>query len=97
MSNKKAVRFTQLAINDLNHIWDYTFEKWGINQSEKYTQEIRKSFLDIEKKMFKELTKGKLSYKTYTIGRHRIIIKESHNEFLIIRILHQSMDTKRHL
>lgn len=26
----------QEAIDDLNNIWDYTFEKWSENQADKY-------------------------------------------------------------
>jgi plasmid stabilization system protein ParE len=47
--------------------------------------------------MFKKLKKGNVSYKTYTIQKHRIILKETPDCILIIRVLHQSMDTNRHL
>ena len=32
----------QKAINDLNSIWDYTFEKWSENQADIYiTEQLR--------------------------------------------------------
>ena len=30
----------QEAIDDLNNIWEYTFEKWSENQADKYYSEI---------------------------------------------------------
>jgi toxin ParE1/3/4 len=30
------VVFRQEAINDLNNIWKYTYEKWSENQADKY-------------------------------------------------------------
>lgn len=35
------VIFRQEAIDDLNNIWDYTFEKWSENQADKYYATIR--------------------------------------------------------
>ncbi len=37
----------QKAINDLNSIWDYTFEKWSENQADFYYNTIKIAFLEI--------------------------------------------------
>ena len=31
----------QKAIDDLNYIWEYTFEKWSENQADKYYETIK--------------------------------------------------------
>jgi len=38
MSN---VSFSAAAADDLNDIWDYTAEEWGIDQAERYTDGIQ--------------------------------------------------------
>jgi len=35
------VMLKQRAINDLNSIWDYTFEKWSENQADIYYRTIK--------------------------------------------------------
>ena len=37
----KALAFTPLAIADIEAIWDYSAEFWGLYQADRYTDEIR--------------------------------------------------------
>ena len=30
------IKFRQSALNDLNEIWDYTYEKWSESQADRY-------------------------------------------------------------
>lgn len=100
---RKQVRLSKLAIIDLKNIFDYTSRKWGIEQAKKYTLLIESTFKKIDREAFCIKRLGdtfelrKLNYLEYPIEKHRVILKEKKNEYFIIRILHQSMDTKRHL
>ena len=90
----------QKAINDLNSIWDYTFEKWFENQADFYYNTIKIAFQEIVKnrqigKKYSEINSDLFGLKS---GKHIIfyhIISE--NEIEVIRILHERMDLKNRL
>jgi len=90
----------QKAINDLNSIWDYTFEKWSENQADFYYNTIKIAFQEIAKnsqigKKYSEINSNLFGLKS---GKHIIfyhIISE--NEIEVIRILHERMDLKNRL
>jgi len=87
------------AIDDLQSIWDYTVDTWGKSQAEIYL-----SLLD---KTFKELARTPESgrkcdyilngYRKFPAGKHVIFYRVINEDIEIVRILHQSMDVKRHL
>ena len=99
----KKIRLSKKAINDLKNIWDYTLEKWGVEQAKKYTLLIELSFGEIDSEAFFIKTAGythrirEMGYLEYNVKRHRIILKEKKDYFFIIRILHQSMNITQHL
>jgi len=90
----------QEAINDLNSIWNYTFEKWSENQADFYYNTIRFAFQEISRnrhigKIYSEISKGLFGLKS---GKHVIFYHiVSENEIEIIRILHERMDLKNRL
>lgn len=91
---------TNKANEDLNNIWNYTFEEWSEIQADKYyfellnccqflaeNQNFGKNYEDIEANLF-----------CYLLNKHIIFYqKVSKNEILIIRILHSSMDLKNRI
>jgi toxin ParE1/3/4 len=90
----------QEAIDDLNRIWNYTFEKWSENQADIYYNTIKIACKEIGKnqvigKVYLEISKSLLGLKS---GKHIIfyhIISE--NEIEVIRILHERVDLKNRL
>ena len=94
------VTLRQKAIDDLNTIWDYTFEKWSEKQADKYyaiikmacngigdNPDIGKEYYGINKNLF-----GLKS------GKHIIFYKQMSNDRIeIIRILHEKMDLKNRI
>ena len=90
----------QEAIDDLNSIWDYTFEKWSENQADMYYGTIKVACKEIGKnrivgKIYSGVSRNLLGLKS---GKHIIfyhIISE--DEIEIIRILHERMDLKNRL
>ena len=90
----------QEAIDDLNSIWDYTFEKWSENQADIYYGRIKVACKEIGEnrivgKIYSGVSRNLLGLKS---GKHIIfyhIISE--NEIEVIRILHERMDLKNRL
>ncbi len=90
----------QEAIDDLNSIWNYTFEKWSEKQADKYYDLLKKSCLEISKNP--EIGKGYPEIHQNLFGLHsgkHIIFYQSidKNQIEIIRILHQQMDLNSRL
>jgi len=90
----------QEAIDDLNDIWDYTFEKWSEKQADKYYATIKIACNgigenpDVGKEYF-GISKNLLGLKS---GKHIIFYQSlSENEIEVIRILHERMDLKNRL
>jgi len=90
----------QKAIDDLNSIWNYTFEKWSESQADKYYAMLKLSCLKIgeDPEIGKEYNKIRPNLYGLHSGRH-IIFYETINkdETEVIRILHERMDLKNRL
>lgn len=90
----------QKAINDLNDIWDYTFEKWSEKQADKYYTTIKLSCSIIGKnpdigKQYDGISKDLLGLKA---EKHIIFYKSiTENRIEVVRILHERMDLKNRL
>lgn len=87
----------QKAIDDLNNIWVYSFEKWSKNQANKYYSLIRYACNEIGKnpnigKVYTEISENLCGMKS---GNHIIFYQLiSGDEIDVIRILHESIDLK---
>lgn len=85
----------QKAIDDLNSIWEYTFEKWSEIQADKYYAMLKLSCMGIGNnpgigKEYYEINKNLLGLHA---GRHIIFYQFIDKyEIEIIRILHERMD-----
>lgn len=93
-----TLTFSPAAARDIAAIWDYTAETWGMDQADRYVDDIRDACL--------ALAKGERSgrkvdvyegYLKYPVGRHLVFFRATPPGITVIRVLHQSMDTERHL
>lgn len=90
----------QRAIDDLNDIWDYTFEKWSAKQANKYYATIKLACNGIGEnpnvgKEYDGINKNLLGLKS---GKHIIFYKSfPENRIEVIRILHERMDLKKRI
>jgi toxin ParE1/3/4 len=90
----------QKAIDDLNIIWDYTFEKWSEIQADKYYATIKLACNGIGQnpnigKEYYGISKNLLGLKS---GKHIIFYQIiSEDEIQVIRILHERMDLKNRI
>lgn len=85
---------------DLDHIWEYTAERWGVDQAEIYLRELQRS---IERAVS---TPGigracddiRAGYRKLATGSHMLFYRVTADGVIdVVRILHQRMDIDRHL
>lgn len=93
----KALRLTPAAYADIDRIWDYTADLWGIEQAESYTDELQVACESIANgnKIGRASTRPSV-YKL-RCGAHFIYYRITPDYVDIIRILHGKQDAERHL
>ncbi len=92
--------FSPAALNDLDSIYDYTFETWGLNQAEHYVRELYQTCdnLAAGKAKGRNVDIIRHGYFKCAYGSHLIFYNFPNPETLeVVRILHQRMDIKTHL
>ena len=85
------ITFRPDAIDDLNAIWNYTYEKWSENQADKYYDQIKSDCGKIEKipSIGKNYSEVKVDLLGLNSGNHIFFYKlNSEDTIEIIRILH---------
>ena len=90
-----SCRISKKAIEDLEKIWDYTFEKWSIEQADRYYELIISEieFISINFMTGKSMEHIKPGYRTSIIKSHLVFYRMSNDNVIeIIRILHQRMN-----
>lgn len=90
----------QKAIDDLNDIWDYTFEQWSEKQADKYYSSLKFACKEIGENpdLGREYTEIKRNLFGLKSGKHIIFyLMISEEEIEVIRILHERMDLKNRL
>ncbi len=91
---------TNKAVEDLNRIWEYTYDTWSEYQADKYYDLLLNSCQDIANNP--ELGKNYDGITTKLFGlkvnRHIIFYRKSNsNPIEITRILHEQMDSKNRI
>lgn len=92
------VTFSPAAVADIDGIWDYTAETWGVDQAEHYTDDIR----DICNALAAGEKTGRPvdvrdGYLKYAVGKHFVFFVMAGDGIAVIRVLHQQMDAGLHL
>lgn len=93
-------RISNQAINDLNDIWFFTFQKWSKKQADRYYNLIIGDIEFISDNYYsgKSIEQIRKNYRVSRIKSHLIFYKRDNNERVeIMRILHQRMDVKKQL
>lgn len=94
----KRLVFSPAAVADLDHIWDYTAEKWSVEQADNYVEDIWTAC----RALADGLKTGRpvevrAGYRKYRTGSHLVFYREDSRRLEVVRILHSRMDTERHL
>tara|TARA_B100000497_G_C7571757_1_gene344511 strand:+ start:247 stop:543 length:297 start_codon:yes stop_codon:yes gene_type:complete len=87
------------AVKDLEQIFEYTFETWGIAQAYKYQDELFAGFTNIKKnpEIGSAYIHTKRGYRKHKINRHLIFYRFDSDICYVIRILHERMDLQTKL
>ena len=98
--SKNQYRISQQAIDDLNDIWVYIFNKWSKKQADRYYDLIMEEieFIADNYLVGKSAEHTRKNYRITKIKSHLIFYRKIKNEIVeIVRILHQRMDIKIHM
>lgn len=82
----------------MDEIWAYSAEKWSPVKADAYVRDILVAFADLEtgrRNGTPALVRFK--YLRLLVGSHIILYQATATNINIIRILHQSMDVRRHV
>ena len=92
------VTFSPAAIADIDGIWDYTAEIWGVDQAEHYTDDIRDTCnaLAVGEKKGRPVDVRE-GYLKYAVGKHFVFFVMAGDGIAVIRVLHQQMEAGLHL
>jgi toxin ParE1/3/4 len=91
--------FSKLARLDLIEIADYTADKWGVSQAERYLDGLEDCF----KRLVRNPQMGRAcdwirpGYRRIEQGKHVVIYRANADGVFICRILHRSMLPERQL
>ena len=93
-----TLTFSPAAIADIGAIWDYTAETWGPDQADRYIDTVRDTCLALANgEIAGRRVEVRDGYLKYPVGRHLIFFRQPGSGTEVIRVLHQMMDTERHL
>ena len=100
MPEKSAeYRLTPEAKRDLEAIWLYTFEDWGLEQANRYTDELTDVFaqLAIGPQRGTACDHLRTGYRRSRVGRHVVYYRMTDYGIAVVRMLHDRMLPTRHL
>jgi toxin ParE1/3/4 len=89
----------QLAVADLEVIWVYTVEQWGVEQAERYLNGLFACFDDLARRpqVGRQRDDVKAGYRSFPQGRHVVFYVVVPAGIEVIGIVHQSADVDAHL
>ncbi|SEB21436.1 type II toxin-antitoxin system RelE/ParE family toxin [Paraburkholderia sartisoli] len=82
------------AEHDLDDIWDYTVDRWGDAQAERYILNIESTVQSLVDGTQPGLSAEGIrkGYRKALVGMHVVFFRQSAELVEVIRILHQQMD-----
>jgi toxin ParE1/3/4 len=92
-------RFSPKAQRDLEEIFDYTVARWGLPQAMRYADRIEAACANLAETPLQaqDCAHIRPGYRRRSVEQHVIYFRLTRYGIAIIRILHQRMDTTRHL
>ena len=87
------------ASEDLDEIWDYTAQHWGMDQADRYVRHIVAVCSDLAsgRKRGRSAEAVRAGYFRYVVGSHILFYRiGGAGQINVIRILHQRMDVEQH-
>lgn len=93
------VVFSLRAQADLDAIWEYTADRWDVEQADSYLRDLVSACNAVASGSRRGRSADDIrpGYFKFTVISHVVFYKESNGIMDVIRILHQQMDVSRHL
>lgn len=84
---------------DLDEIWDYTADRWGLDQAETYIRQLWKEIQTVADRpsLGRECSEVRPGYRKHPSGSHVVFYRLADGEIDVVRILHERMDHERHI
>jgi toxin ParE1/3/4 len=94
-----AYALRELAVADLEAIWVYTVEQWGVGQAERYLKSLFACFEDLAEnpQLGRQRDEVNAGYRSFPQGRHVVFYVIVPAGIEVIGIVHQSADVDTHL
>jgi len=94
----KTIAFSPAAEDDIDGIWDYSADRWGLDQADSYVDVIRDACYALAKgTKHGRLAEVLPNVQKYLCGSHVVYFLDYPDHLDVIRILHQRQDAERHL
>ncbi|MDY0937393.1 type II toxin-antitoxin system RelE/ParE family toxin [Pseudomonas viridiflava] len=92
-------RLAPAAERDLEAIWVYTFQEWGVAQANHYVDIITEAFAELAQnpKTAPACDHIRSGYRRRSIERHVIYFRATEYGIAVIRVLHDRMDVSRYI
>lgn len=93
------LNITPKAESDLIGVWAYTCEEWGVDQADKYLDQLEAGM----KQLINHPSLGTNyahvlpGYRRLQVEHHAVFYQVLENEVLIVRVLHEDMDAPERL
>ena len=94
---KRRIELSQQAKEDFRDILSYTLATWGESQLAKYRASINEALHVILHNPSAGRPSVKPTLKVLAVEHHRIFYRIIDDTIYVVRILHERMDTARHL
>ncbi len=90
---------TPRAESDLTGIWLYTCEEWGIDQADKYLDQLEAGMQQLlnHPSLGANYAHVFPGYRRLQVEHHAVFYKILEPEVLIVRVLHEDMDAPQRL
>ena len=95
----KGLVVADAAKADLRAIAAYTEETWGAKQKRRYLDELQQRFrrLRLRPSLGRRRNDIGVGYRSLRCRRHVIFYRETADDIVVLRVLHERMDVRRHL
>ena len=90
---------TPKAESDLIRIWVYTCEEWGVDQADKYLDQLEEGMQQLinHPSLGANYAHVLPGYRRLQVEHHAVFYQVLESEMLIVRVLHEDMDAPERL
>ncbi len=92
-------QLTRVAEEDLDEIWFYGLDTWGVKQADDYHQRLMQTIEHVAESPLQGCLEAEIleDLRSYPSGSHRIYYLVELDYIIVVRVLHQSMNATQHL